>query len=123
MTSTDTSKPRAHRWGRARIPKTESRMALLRLTGRMVRIVATRALIVLSIFTGFVLLLSLGWSVIADAVLTRPTVPPPGDTGQFITVDGVRTYYRSSGHGPPLVLLHGLGSSHLTWSAVENALA
>jgi len=30
--------------------------------------------------------------------------------GRFITVDGVRLHYVESGEGPPLVLLHGLGS-------------
>ena len=49
--------------------------------------------------------------------------PPAGDAGAFVTVDGVRTYYRADGHGPALVLLHGLGSSHLTWRAVTRAFA
>lgn len=30
--------------------------------------------------------------------------------GRFITVDGVRLHYLDEGSGPPLVLLHGLGS-------------
>jgi pimeloyl-ACP methyl ester carboxylesterase len=33
---------------------------------------------------------------------------PP--VGRFITVDGVRLHYVEAGDGPPLVLLHGLGS-------------
>jgi pimeloyl-ACP methyl ester carboxylesterase len=33
---------------------------------------------------------------------------PPA--GRFITVDGVRLHYVEAGEGPPLVLLHGLGS-------------
>ena len=67
--------------------------------------------------------LVLAWTAVADAVLVRPALPPTGDPGQFTTVDGVRTYYRVSGHGPALVLVHGLGSSHLTWSAVESTFA
>jgi len=68
-----------------------------------------------------ILLLVLSWSALADALLVRQAELPPGDVGQFTTVDGVRTYYRVIGHGPALVLLHGLGSSHLTWSAVDAA--
>jgi len=56
-----------------------------------------------------------------DVVLTRPAAPPPGHPGRFATVDGVRAYYRVNGRGPALVLLHGLGSSHLTWAAVDSA--
>jgi pimeloyl-ACP methyl ester carboxylesterase len=70
-----------------------------------------------------ILLPLLGWSVVADAVLSRAAAPPAGDTGQFTTVDGVHTYYRRFGRGPALVLLHGLGSSHLTWTDVEDAFA
>jgi pimeloyl-ACP methyl ester carboxylesterase len=70
-----------------------------------------------------IVLLVLIWSALADPLLIRPASPPPADPGQFTSVDGVRTYYRVIGHGPPLVLLHGLGSSHLTWSAVDAAFA
>jgi len=31
-------------------------------------------------------------------------------TGRFVDVDGVRLHYAEQGEGPPLVLLHGLGS-------------
>lgn len=33
----------------------------------------------------------------------------------FITVDDIRLYYEETGSGPPLVFLHGLGSSHRDW--------
>jgi pimeloyl-ACP methyl ester carboxylesterase len=63
------------------------------------------------------------WSRVADTLLARPMLPPAGDAGRFVSVDGVRTYYRIHGQGPALVLLHGLGSSHLTWEATTDALA
>ena len=67
------------------------------------------------------------WSRLADALLARPLAPPAGDPGRFAGVDGVRTYYRVPGQGPALVLLHGLGVSHLTGAApgvaVQGALA
>jgi pimeloyl-ACP methyl ester carboxylesterase len=63
------------------------------------------------------------WSWVANALLTRPMALPAGDPGRFVSVDGVRTYYRVQGQGPALVLLHGLGSSHLTWQASIAALA
>jgi len=71
----------------------------------------------------FVVALVLVWATVADALLVHPAVPPAGDPGQFTTVDGVQTYYAVEGHGPPLLLLHGLGSSHLTWSDVRGAFA
>src|SRR5688572_14793964 len=32
-----------------------------------------------------------------------------------VRVDGVRLYYQTAGSGPPLLLLHGLGSSSRDW--------
>jgi pimeloyl-ACP methyl ester carboxylesterase len=43
--------------------------------------------------------------------------------GRFVSVDGVCTHYRVQGQGPALVLVHGLGMSHLSWSAVVAPLA
>ncbi|MBV9353898.1 MAG: alpha/beta fold hydrolase [Chloroflexi bacterium] len=63
------------------------------------------------------------WSRVAEVLLARPLAPPAGDPGCFASVDGVRTYYRVQGQGSPLVLVHGLGSSHLTWAAITDALA
>jgi pimeloyl-ACP methyl ester carboxylesterase len=87
------------------------------------RRVARRGFTLLIIGASSILLLVLSWSAFADTLLVRQAEPPPGDTGQFTSVDGVRTYYRVIGQGPALVLLHGLGSSHLTWSAVDAAFA
>ena len=67
--------------------------------------------------------LVLTWYLTGDALLTRPVDPPAGDPGRFVSIDGLRTYYRVTGVGPAVVLLHGLGSSHLTWDATTDALA
>src|SRR6185295_12378315 len=32
-------------------------------------------------------------------------------------------HYEDVGHGPPLVLLHGLGMSHFAWKTIINSLA
>ena len=34
---------------------------------------------------------------------------------RFVTVDGLNTHYVVAGEGPPLLLLHGLGASVVTW--------
>ncbi|RME18561.1 MAG: alpha/beta hydrolase [Bdellovibrio sp.] len=39
-----------------------------------------------------------------------------------IVINGVRTYYEKKGKGPPIVLIHGLGSSHLEWEQVRSYL-
>jgi pimeloyl-ACP methyl ester carboxylesterase len=65
----------------------------------------------------------LSWYLAADALLTRTVDPPTGDPGRFVSIAGVRTYYRVTGSGPAVVLLHGLGSSHLTWDATTDTLA
>jgi pimeloyl-ACP methyl ester carboxylesterase len=62
-------------------------------------------------------------ALLADPVPTHAVAPPADAAGAFVTVDGVRTYFRVQGHGPAVVLLHGLGSSHLTWSATTRAFA
>ena len=47
----------------------------------------------------------------------------PGVSQHFVNVHGVRMAYRKAGAGPPVVLLHGLAASSLTWSANIQALA
>jgi pimeloyl-ACP methyl ester carboxylesterase len=87
------------------------------------KILAIRAWTSLLVGVSFAVVLLLVWAALADTILVHPTVPAAGDPGQFTEVDGVRTYYAVEGHGPPLLLLHGLGSSHLTWSEVRGAFA
>lgn len=41
----------------------------------------------------------------------------------FVRVSGTELHWIAIGEGPPLVLLHGLGDSHRTWSVVAPALA
>ncbi len=38
----------------------------------------------------------------------------PGES-RYVNVDGINTHYRVAGEGPPLLLLHGLGASFVTW--------
>ena len=47
----------------------------------------------------------------------------PGFTAQQIAVDGVITYARIGGDGPPLALLHGYPQSHAMWRHVAPELA
>jgi pimeloyl-ACP methyl ester carboxylesterase len=69
--------------------------------------------------------------VIGPLVLPHPAIPNavPAEQladpdGQFIAVNGLRVYTRSMGQGAPaLVLLHGLGSSTVSWDDVAGALA
>ena len=41
----------------------------------------------------------------------------------YIDVSGIRTHYIAAGQGPPVVLLHGLGASVITWSETIEPLA
>jgi len=45
-----------------------------------------------------------------------------GGASRFLDVDGFAVHYRDEGSGPPLVLLHGTGSSLHTWDAWADAL-
>jgi pimeloyl-ACP methyl ester carboxylesterase len=45
------------------------------------------------------------------------------DEIQFVTIHGHRRAYVIKGSGPALLLLHGLGCDHTTWSSVIDSLA
>jgi pimeloyl-ACP methyl ester carboxylesterase len=49
--------------------------------------------------------------------------PIPGAAQRFANVFGIRLAYLQAGAGLPVVLLHGLASSSLTWAASIEALA
>ncbi|ANH40121.1 4,5:9,10-diseco-3-hydroxy-5,9,17-trioxoandrosta-1(10),2-diene-4-oate hydrolase [Nocardioides dokdonensis FR1436] len=50
-------------------------------------------------------------------------MPPSRHDVQYATVHGHRRAYVKVGQGPVLLLLHGLGCDHTTWSPVIDALA
>jgi pimeloyl-ACP methyl ester carboxylesterase len=54
-----------------------------------------------------------------EAVKARWGGPP----SRYVDVDGMSVHYRDEGSGPPLVLLHGTGSSLFTWDAWAAALS
>jgi len=76
-----------------------------------------------------VLLLVAGGLAILIARGEAPPAPPgqwwsrAGVEPRFADIDGLRVRYVRRGQGPPLVLLHGFGSSVYTWAAVIPALA
>lgn len=41
----------------------------------------------------------------------------------YVDINGMNVHYAMAGDGPPVVLLHGLGASHLTWQENIEALA
>ncbi len=51
----------------------------------------------------------------------KPTLA--GGPSRFLAVHGLSVHYRDEGSGPPLVLLHGTGSSLHTWDGFAAALA
>jgi pimeloyl-ACP methyl ester carboxylesterase len=53
----------------------------------------------------------------ADAMTTRPFRP------RSIRIHGHDVSYRMAGHGPTIVLIHGIAGSSTTWKAVMPALA
>jgi pimeloyl-ACP methyl ester carboxylesterase len=50
--------------------------------------------------------------------------PPPGATAHIVTTDdGAELHVQEWGHGPPIVLVHGLGLDHRTWQYQYGNLA
>jgi pimeloyl-ACP methyl ester carboxylesterase len=93
---------------------------------RRQRSVVRRVLRAVAIAAGLLLLVV----AIAIAAMVRPDIPleallpeygaPPS---KFVEIEGMRTHYRDEGTGPPLVLLHGFGSSLYTWDGWVRQLA
>ena len=44
------------------------------------------------------------------------------DQSEFVNIEGARIHYRVEGSGPPLILLHGIGSSLHTWDGWSEIL-
>jgi pimeloyl-ACP methyl ester carboxylesterase len=69
-------------------------------------------------------------TAIAIAAMVRPDIPLEtllpeygAAPSQFAEIEGMRVHYRDEGAGPPLVLLHGFGSSLYTWDRWVRRLA
>jgi pimeloyl-ACP methyl ester carboxylesterase len=56
-------------------------------------------------------------------MLRRTRTPSVFRVGSVARVHGVDLHWVELGEGPPVVLLHGLGDSHRTWSHVAPSLA
>jgi pimeloyl-ACP methyl ester carboxylesterase len=90
------------------------------------RSLVRRVLRAVAIAVGSLLLVA----AIAIAAMVRPDIPlaklmpeygaPPS---KFVEIEGMRIHYRDEGAGPPLVLLHGFGSSLYTWDGWVRQLA
>ena len=48
---------------------------------------------------------------------------PDGVQYRFFTIHGYRRAFLSAGHGPPLLLIHGIGDSSTTWLPVLESFA
>lgn len=80
---------------------------------------------------GIVALILIVAVLVGPLLLPHPAIPNavPAEQladpdGQFIDVNGLRVYTRIKGQGEPaLVLLHGLGSSTVSWDDVAGSLS
>ena len=78
-----------------------------------------RLLVALVLVVVVVLALGVRRDHAAADVEARRARPP----SRFLEVDGLRIHYRDRGKGPPIVLVHGSGSSLYTWEGWAAALA
>ncbi len=90
------------------------------------RSLVRRVLRAVAIAVGSLLLVA----AIAIAAMVRPDIPLEAllpeygaAPSQFVEIEGMRIHYRDEGAGPPLVLLHGFGSSLYTWDGWVRQLA
>jgi len=90
------------------------------------RSLVRRVLCMVAIAVGSLLLVA----AIAIAAMVRPDIPLEAllpeygaAPSQFVEIEGMRIHYRDEGAGPPLVLLHGFGSSLYTWDGWVRQLA
>lgn len=67
--------------------------------------------------------LLIAWQWKADLPLETVKARWGGPPSRYVVVDGMNVHYRDEGAGPPLVLLHGTGSSLFTWDAWAAALS
>jgi len=83
-----------------------------------------RALRIALVVVGALALLLFALSFVEERVPpTGAWLARAGFSARFETIDGVPIRYVRAGQGPPLVLVHGFGSSLYTWSDVLPELA
>ncbi len=63
------------------------------------------------------------WEWKSDLPLETVKARWGGPPSRFVEVDGMSVHYRDEGAGPPLLLVHGTGSSLYTWDAWAAALS
>jgi pimeloyl-ACP methyl ester carboxylesterase len=63
------------------------------------------------------------WQWKSDLPLETVKAHWGGPPSRFVDIDGMSVHYRDEGAGPPLLLLHGTGSSLYTWDAWAAALS
>ncbi len=77
---------------------------------------ATGLLTIIVSLLGLALLVAIGGLYAYSRLSVRRAEAKFPPTGKFLTVEGVRLHYVMAGAGPPVVLLHGAGTSLLDFS-------